>query len=170
MPELITERIRRNATELRLHAIAQDPDELIDRAQHGKLGYREFLDLILESEAGVLEGRRYQARLKMAGLPHHKHSTTSTSASSPIWTPNASPSCARCGSCNARSAASSSAHPASASHTCPWDSRWKPSPAATSSATRHSTTSSVAYATQTRSASSPTSSGIAWVRRRVVSS
>jgi DNA replication protein DnaC len=27
---------------------------------------------VLESEVGVLEGRRYQARLKMAGLPHHK--------------------------------------------------------------------------------------------------
>jgi DNA replication protein DnaC len=72
MAELITERIRRNAAELRLHGVAEDPDELIDRAEQGKLGYREFLDLVLESEVGVLEGRRYQARLKMAGLPHHK--------------------------------------------------------------------------------------------------
>jgi hypothetical protein len=45
MAELITERIRRNATELRLHAIAGDPDELIDRAEHDQLGYREFLAL-----------------------------------------------------------------------------------------------------------------------------
>ncbi len=72
MAELITQRIRRNAAELRLHAIAEDPDELIERAEHAQLGYREFLDLLLESEVGVLEGRRYQARLKMAGLPHHK--------------------------------------------------------------------------------------------------
>lgn len=72
MAELITERIRRNAGELRLHGIVEDPDELIDRAEHDKLGYREFLDLVLESEAGVLEGRRYASRLKMAGLPHHK--------------------------------------------------------------------------------------------------
>ena len=72
MAELITERIRRNATELRLHGIAGDPDELIDRAQAEQLGYREFLDLVLEAEVGVLEGRRYQSRLKMAGLPHHK--------------------------------------------------------------------------------------------------
>lgn len=72
MGELITERIRRNAQELRLSGIAQDPDELIDRAEAADLGYREFLDLVLESEVGVLEGRRYQARLKMAGLPHHK--------------------------------------------------------------------------------------------------
>lgn len=72
MGELITQRIRRNAGELRLHGIAADPDELIDRAETAKLGYREFLDLVLESEVGVLEGRRYQSRLKMAGLPHHK--------------------------------------------------------------------------------------------------
>jgi DNA replication protein DnaC len=72
MAELITQRIQRNAAELRLHAIAANPDELIERAEHAQLGYREFLDLLLESEVGVLEGRRYQARLKMAGLPHHK--------------------------------------------------------------------------------------------------
>ncbi len=72
MGELITERIRRNAAELRLHGITEDPDELVDRAEHEQLGYREFLDLVLEAEVGVLEGRRYQSRLKMAGLPHHK--------------------------------------------------------------------------------------------------
>src|SRR5512144_124651 len=72
MAELITQRIRRNATELKLHGISENPDELIDRAETAQLGYREFLDLILESEVGVLEGRRYQSRLKMAGLPHHK--------------------------------------------------------------------------------------------------
>jgi DNA replication protein DnaC len=72
MAELITERIRRNAHELSLHGIATDPDELVARAEDEQLGYREFLDLVLESEVGVLEGRRYQSRLKMAGLPHHK--------------------------------------------------------------------------------------------------
>jgi DNA replication protein DnaC len=72
MAELITERIRRNAAELRLHGVAENPDELVDRAEAAQLGYREFLDLVLESEVGVLEGRRYQARLKMAGLPHNK--------------------------------------------------------------------------------------------------
>jgi len=72
MAELITQRIRRNAAELKLHGICEDPDELVDRAEAAQLGYREFLDLILETEVGVLDGRRYQARLKMAGLPHHK--------------------------------------------------------------------------------------------------
>lgn len=72
MAEMLNERIRRNAGELRLHGIAESPDELVDRAEANDLGYREFLDLVLESEIGVLEGRRYSQRLKMAGLPHHK--------------------------------------------------------------------------------------------------
>jgi DNA replication protein DnaC len=40
--------------------------------EQSKLGYREFLDLVLEAEVGVLEGRRYASRLKLSGLPHHK--------------------------------------------------------------------------------------------------
>lgn len=72
MAEFLNERIRGNAAELRLHGIAESPDELIGRAEDENLGYREFLDLVLESEVGVLEGRRYAQRLKMAGLPHHK--------------------------------------------------------------------------------------------------
>lgn len=72
MGELITERIRRNARELKLYGLADTADELVDRGEAGKLGYREFLDLVLESEVGVLEGRRYASRLKLSGLPHHK--------------------------------------------------------------------------------------------------
>ncbi len=72
MAELLNERIRRNAGELRLHGVAESPDTLVERAESEDLGYREFLDLALESEIGVLEGRRYAQRLKMAGLPHHK--------------------------------------------------------------------------------------------------
>jgi DNA replication protein DnaC len=72
MGELITERIERNARELKLYGLADSADELVDRAQDDKLGYREFLDLVLESEVGVLEGRRYASRLKLSGLPHHK--------------------------------------------------------------------------------------------------
>jgi DNA replication protein DnaC len=72
MGELISERIRRNARELKLYGLADTADDLVDRAEQGKLGYREFLDLVLESEVGVLEGRRYASRLKLSGLPHHK--------------------------------------------------------------------------------------------------
>ena len=72
MGELISERIRHNARELKLYGLADTADELIDRAEAGKLGYREFLDLVLESEVGVLDGRRYASRLKLSALPHHK--------------------------------------------------------------------------------------------------
>jgi DNA replication protein DnaC len=70
--ELISQRIRRNARELKLYGLLESADALIARAEQARLGYREFLDLVLEDEAGVLEGRRYQSRLKLAGLPHHK--------------------------------------------------------------------------------------------------
>ncbi len=72
MGELITERIARNARELKLLGLAETADELVERAEQPKLGYREFLDLVLETEVGVLEGRRYASRLKLSGLPHHK--------------------------------------------------------------------------------------------------
>jgi len=72
MGELITERIATNARELKLLGLAESADEMVDRAETGKLGYREFLDLVLETEVGVLEGRRYASRLKLSGLPHHK--------------------------------------------------------------------------------------------------
>jgi DNA replication protein DnaC len=70
--ELITERIRRNAHELKLLGLADSADALIERAERAQLGYREFLDLVLEDEVGVLEGRRYDSRLKLSALPHHK--------------------------------------------------------------------------------------------------
>ncbi len=72
MGELISERITRNARELKLLGLAETADEFVDRAEKAKLGYREFLDLVLESEVGVLEGRRYASRLKLSGLPDHK--------------------------------------------------------------------------------------------------
>jgi DNA replication protein DnaC len=72
MAELLNERIVRNARELKLFGLAESADELVDRAEEGDLGYREFLDLVLEDEVGVVEGRRYASRLKLSALPHHK--------------------------------------------------------------------------------------------------
>ena len=72
MAELLSERIRRNAAELKLPALAEHLDELIARAEEAQMGYRELVDLVLEEEVGVLEGRRYASRLKLSGLPHHK--------------------------------------------------------------------------------------------------
>ncbi len=72
MAELINQRIKKNAAELKLFGIGENPDDLVNRAEEGQLGYREFLDLILESEVGVLQGRRYESRLRLSGLPHRK--------------------------------------------------------------------------------------------------
>jgi DNA replication protein DnaC len=72
MAELLNERIRRNAGELKLFSLAESLDDLVSRAEEAKLGYRELLDLVLESEVGALEGRRYEARLRLAALPHRK--------------------------------------------------------------------------------------------------
>lgn len=72
MAELITERIRRNASELKLHGLCESADSLVERAEREALGYREFLDLCLEDEVRVLESRRYGSRLKLSALPHHK--------------------------------------------------------------------------------------------------
>jgi DNA replication protein DnaC len=70
--EMMTERIRNNARELKLLGLAENLDDLIGRAEDGNLGYREFLDLLLEEEVGVLEGRKYASRLKLSGLPYRK--------------------------------------------------------------------------------------------------
>jgi DNA replication protein DnaC len=72
MAEMISERIRHNAKELKLFGLTEAADELVRRAEEGKLGYREFLDLILEEEVSVLEGRRYESRLRLCGLPYRK--------------------------------------------------------------------------------------------------
>lgn len=72
MAEMLSERIRRNAAELKLPALAEHLDELIARSEEAQMGYRELLDLVLEEEVGALEGRRYASRLKLSGLPHHK--------------------------------------------------------------------------------------------------
>jgi DNA replication protein DnaC len=72
MAELLMERIARNARELKLYGIAEQADDVVRRAEQGGLGYREFLDLVLEQEVGALEGRRYASRLKLSALPHHK--------------------------------------------------------------------------------------------------
>lgn len=72
MAELITNRIVKNAIELRLLGLAESTDDLIRRAEERQMGFREFLDLVLEEEVGVLEGRRYASRLKLSALPHHK--------------------------------------------------------------------------------------------------
>jgi len=72
MSELLSERIREHAERLRLTHLAETAEQLIARAEGAQMGYREFLDLALEEELGVREGRRFRNALKLSGLPHHK--------------------------------------------------------------------------------------------------
>ena len=72
MSELVSERISENAERLRLTHLAEGAEALLARAESEQMGYREFLDLALEEELGVREGRRFCNALKLSGLPHHK--------------------------------------------------------------------------------------------------
>jgi DNA replication protein DnaC len=72
MSELLTQRIQAAATKLKLLHLSDTVDTLVARAQEGQVGYREFLDLVLEEALGIREGRLFKQALKLAELPYHK--------------------------------------------------------------------------------------------------
>ena len=72
MSELVTTRIRDAATRLHLANLGENLETLVARAESSTMGYLEFLDLVLEEETGIREGRRFRNALKLSGLPHHK--------------------------------------------------------------------------------------------------
>jgi len=72
MSTLTTDRIRETATRLGLTHLTEVITELVDRAEAAQMGYLDFVDLLLEEELGLREGRRFRNALKLSGLPHHK--------------------------------------------------------------------------------------------------
>lgn len=72
MSELVASRIRTHAAKLGLPHLAASLDQLVGRANTDTMGYLDFLDLILEEEAGVRDGRRFRTALRTSKLPHHK--------------------------------------------------------------------------------------------------
>jgi DNA replication protein DnaC len=70
--ELVATRVREHAERLRLTHLGENLDALVARAEQATMGYLDFLDLLLEEEVGVREGRRFRNALKLSGLPHHK--------------------------------------------------------------------------------------------------
>jgi DNA replication protein DnaC len=70
--ELVATRIREHAERLHLANLTGNLDALVTRAEQATMGYLDFLDLLLEEEVGVREGRRFHNALKLSGLPHHK--------------------------------------------------------------------------------------------------
>ena len=72
MSTLTADRIRSHATRLGLTHLTDILTELVERAETGQMGYLDFVDLLLEEEVGLREGRPFRNALKLSGLPHHK--------------------------------------------------------------------------------------------------
>lgn len=70
--ELVSTRIRNTAGKLGLPHLAETINEYARRADEGKLGYLDFLDLVLSEELAVRDDRRFRQGLRLSRLPHHK--------------------------------------------------------------------------------------------------
>ncbi len=72
MSQLVTARIRSTAAKLGLPHLAESLNQYAERAEEGKLGYLDFLDLVLAEELAVRDDRRFRQGLRLSKLPHHK--------------------------------------------------------------------------------------------------
>ncbi|TXS61202.1 AAA family ATPase [Streptomyces sp. me109] len=72
MSQLVTARIRSTAAKLGLPHLAESLNQHVERAEEGKLGYLDFLDLVLAEELAVRDDRRFRQGLRLSKLPHHK--------------------------------------------------------------------------------------------------
>jgi DNA replication protein DnaC len=72
LSELVTARIRATAAKLGLPHLAEQLGDYVGRADDAKMGYLDFLDLVLEEEHAVREERRIRHALRVSKMPHHK--------------------------------------------------------------------------------------------------
>nr|WP_107908994.1 IS21-like element helper ATPase IstB [Streptomyces chartreusis] len=72
MSELVSTRIRTTAAKLGLPHLAEAINEYTRRADEAKMGYLDFLDLVLSEELAVKDDRRFRQGLRLSRLPHHK--------------------------------------------------------------------------------------------------
>jgi DNA replication protein DnaC len=72
LSELVSTRIRNTAGKLGLPHLAETINEYTRRADEGKMGYLDFLDLVLSEELAVRDDRRFRQGLRLSRLPHHK--------------------------------------------------------------------------------------------------
>ncbi|MEV0230904.1 IS21-like element helper ATPase IstB [Nonomuraea sp. NPDC050786] len=72
MSELVSTRIRTTAAKLGLPHLADALTHYTQRADEAKMGYLDFLDLVLSEELAVREDRRFRTGLRISKLPHHK--------------------------------------------------------------------------------------------------
>jgi DNA replication protein DnaC len=72
LSELTGNRIRTTAGKLGLPHLAETINEYTRRADEAKMGYLDFLDLVLSEELAVRDDRRFRQGLRLSKLPHHK--------------------------------------------------------------------------------------------------
>ncbi|MGK9465103.1 IS21-like element helper ATPase IstB (plasmid) [Streptomyces sp. G6] len=72
MSQLTGNRIRTTASKLGLPHLAENIHEFTRRADEAKMGYLDFLDLVLSEELAVRDDRRFRQGLRLSRLPHHK--------------------------------------------------------------------------------------------------
>lgn len=72
MSGLVSTRIRNTAGKFGLPHLAETINEYTRRADEGKMGYLDFLDLVLSEELAVRDDRRFRQGLRLSRLPHHK--------------------------------------------------------------------------------------------------
>jgi DNA replication protein DnaC len=72
LSELPGNRIRTTAGKLGLPHLAETINEFTRRADEAKMGYLDFLDLVLSEELAVRDDRRFRQGLRLSRLPHHK--------------------------------------------------------------------------------------------------
>jgi DNA replication protein DnaC len=72
LSELVSTRIRNTAGKLGLPHLAETIREYTRRADEGKRGYLDFLDLVLSEELAVRDDHRFRQGLRLSKLPHHK--------------------------------------------------------------------------------------------------
>ncbi|SEQ96087.1 ATP-binding protein [Streptomyces radiopugnans] len=72
MSELVSTRIRNTAGKLGLPHLAETINEYTRRAGEGKMGYLDFLHLVLSEELAVRDDHRFRQGLRLSKLPHHK--------------------------------------------------------------------------------------------------
>jgi DNA replication protein DnaC len=70
--QLTTDRIKATAATLGLTHLAEAITDLSRRAEADQMGYLDFIDLLLQEELGIREGRRFQYALRASALPHQK--------------------------------------------------------------------------------------------------
>ncbi|MFF9171788.1 MULTISPECIES: IS21-like element helper ATPase IstB [unclassified Streptomyces] len=72
MSELVSTRIRTTAARLGLPHLAESLNQYAGRADDARMGYLDFLDLVLAEELAIRDDRRFRQGLRLSKLPHHK--------------------------------------------------------------------------------------------------